>query len=109
MSCLPLSLDLFERLSANENAISEGQTLEGNDSYYADVGLTSSGERLKEEYKIVIKYTIEIEGLPIYTENYDAAKLRKEVEANEQTLREYWFRRVKVLLAAVTGEAFLPV
>jgi hypothetical protein len=41
-----------------------------------DVGLTSSAERLKEEYKVVIKYTIEIEGLPVYTESYDAAKLR---------------------------------
>jgi hypothetical protein len=60
-----------------------------------DVGLKSSAERLKEEYKVVIKYTIEIEGLPVYAENYDAAKLRKEVEADEQTLREYWFRRVK--------------
>jgi len=40
-----------------------------------DVGLTSSAERLKEEYKVVIKYTIEIEGLPVYTESYDATKL----------------------------------
>jgi len=38
-----------------------------------DVGLTSSAERLREEYKLVIKYTIEIEGLPVYTESYDAA------------------------------------
>ncbi len=44
-----------------------------------DVGLTSSAERLKEEYKVVIKYTIEIEGLPVYAESYDAARLRNEV------------------------------
>jgi len=48
-----------------------------------DVGLTSSAERLKEEYKVVIKYAIEIEGLPVYTESYDAEKLRKEVQADE--------------------------
>jgi hypothetical protein len=30
-----------------------------------DVGVTSSAERLKEEYKVVIKYSIEIEGLPV--------------------------------------------
>jgi hypothetical protein len=51
-----------------------------------DGGLTSSAERLKEEYKVVIKYTIEIEGLPFYTDSSDAAKLRKEVEAAEQTV-----------------------
>jgi hypothetical protein len=38
---------------------------------------------LKEEYKVVIKYAIEIEGLPVYTESYDAEKLRKEVQADE--------------------------
>jgi hypothetical protein len=31
----------------------------------SDVGLASSAQRLKEEYKVVIKYTIEIEGLPV--------------------------------------------
>jgi hypothetical protein len=63
-----------------------------------DVGLTSSAEPLKEEYKVVVKYTIEIEGLPIYTESYDAAKLRKGSETDEQTLREYWFRRVECVI-----------
>jgi hypothetical protein len=74
-----------------------------------DVGLTSSAKRLKEEYKVVIKYTIEIEGLPVYTESYDAEKLRKEVEADEQTLREYWFRRVKCVIGCRDRRGFLPV
>jgi hypothetical protein len=34
-----------------------------------DVGLTSSVEPLKEEYRVVIKYTVEIEGLPVYSES----------------------------------------
>ncbi len=71
-----------------------------------DVGLTSSAERLKEEYKVVIKYTIEIEGQPVYTESYDAATLRKEVEADEQTLREYWFRRVKCVIGCRDRRGF---
>ena len=71
-----------------------------------DVGLTSSAERLNEEFKVVIKYTIEIEGLPVYTESYDAAKLRKEVEADEQALREYWFRRVKCVIGCRDRRGF---
>jgi hypothetical protein len=41
-----------------------------------DVGLTSSAEPLNEEYRVVIKYTIEIEGLAVYSESYDVAKRR---------------------------------
>jgi hypothetical protein len=96
--CLPLLLDLFERLSVNENASQKNRRSKTTIHSMPDVGLTSSAERLKEGYKVVIKYSIEIEGLPVYTESYDAEKLRKEVEANEQTLREYWFRRVKCVI-----------
>ena len=40
-----------------------------------DVGLFSATDPLSPDYKVVIKYTIEIEGLPVYTESYDATKL----------------------------------
>ena len=45
-----------------------------------------------------IKYTIEVEGLAIYSESYDVAKLRKEIKENEQEARENWFRRIKCVV-----------
>lgn len=63
-----------------------------------DVGLTSAAETLDPKYKVVIKYTIEVEGLAIYSERYDVAKLRKETKEDEQKARENWFRRLKCVV-----------
>ena len=59
-----------------------------------DVGLTSSVEPLKDDQKVVIKYTVEIDGLPVYTETYDVEKLHNEINSSEETIRAIWFRRV---------------
>ncbi|HZC34448.1 MAG TPA: hypothetical protein VE242_02480 [Chthoniobacterales bacterium] len=71
-----------------------------------DVGLTSSAEPLSGDYKVVIKYTIEVEGLPVYSESYDVAKLRKEMEADEQDIREIWFRRVQCVIRCRNRRGF---
>jgi hypothetical protein len=71
-----------------------------------DVGLTSSAEPLSDEYKVVIKYTVEVNGLPVYTETYDAEKLRKEWESDEQIVRENWFWRIKCVLGCRTRRGF---
>ena len=60
-----------------------------------DVGLTSAAEPLDPNYKVVIKYTIEVEGLPVYSESYDVEKLRKEINKDPQEARDNWFRRIK--------------
>ena len=62
-----------------------------------DVGLTSAADPLDPKYKVVIKYTIEVEGLAIYSESYDVEKLRKEIKEDEQA-RDHWFRRIKSVL-----------
>ncbi|MBV8483869.1 MAG: hypothetical protein JO077_13515 [Verrucomicrobia bacterium] len=58
-----------------------------------DVGLTSSVEPLTDQ-KVIIKYTVEINGLPVYTESYDVGKLQNELHTSEDTIRAAWFRRV---------------
>ena len=58
-----------------------------------DVGLTSSVEPLTDQ-KVIIKYTVEINGLPVYTESYDVGKLQNELYTSEDTIRAAWFRRV---------------
>jgi hypothetical protein len=71
-----------------------------------DVGLTSSSEPLSSEYKVVVKYTVEVDGLPVYTETYDVEKLRKELESEEHTVREHWFRRIKCVIGCRTRRGF---
>ena len=71
-----------------------------------DVGLTCSAEPLKGDCRVVIKYTVEVEGLAVYTESYDVAKLRKELEIDEKTLRENWFRRVKCVIGCRNRRGF---
>jgi haloacid dehalogenase-like hydrolase len=63
-----------------------------------DVGLTSSSEPLQPDYKVIIKYTVEVEGLAVYTETYDIEKLRREIEMDERTIREIWFRRLTCVI-----------
>ena len=63
-----------------------------------DVGLTSAADPLDPKYKVVIKYTIEVEGLAIYSESYDVEKLRKEIKEDEQEARKNWFRRIKCVV-----------
>jgi hypothetical protein len=69
-------------------------------------GHTSSSEPLDPDYKVVIKYSVEVDGLPIYTETYDAAKLGKEVEADEATVRDIWFRRITCVVGCRNRRGF---
>jgi hypothetical protein len=63
-----------------------------------DVGLTSATEPLPKNAKVVIKYSVEVEGLPVYNESYDAEKLAAELEEDEATTVLLWARRIKCLV-----------
>jgi hypothetical protein len=65
-----------------------------------DVGLTTATEPLDPKYRVVIKYSVEVEGLPVYQESYDVEKLKKELEEDEEKVAELWLRRVKCVVAA---------
>jgi hypothetical protein len=71
-----------------------------------DVGLTSNAEPLSPEYKVIIKYSVEVDGLAVYTETYDAEKLRKELEADEKIVKENWFRRIYCVVGCRTRRGF---
>jgi len=45
-----------------------------------DVGLTTFTEPLSADTRVVIKYSVEVNGLPVYTETYDARKIERENE-----------------------------
>lgn len=60
-----------------------------------DVGLFTAAKPLDPEYKVVIKFSVEVEGLPVYQESYDVDTLKKELEQDESRLTTIWLRRVK--------------
>lgn len=60
-----------------------------------DVGLLSSTEPLPKDAKVVIKYSVEVEGLPVYNESYCVDTLAEELKKDEKTVVENWIRRLK--------------
>ena len=60
-----------------------------------DVGLFSATEPLPKEARVIIKYSVEVEGLPVYNETYDVAKIAAELAADPGRAIEVWARRIK--------------
>lgn len=64
-----------------------------------DVGLFTATEPLPKKAKVVIKYVVEVEGLPVYTETYDADKIANELKQDEAKAVALWSRRIKCVVA----------
>jgi hypothetical protein len=71
-----------------------------------DVGLFSASEPLGKDLKVVIKYSVEVEGLPVYSESYDVEKLATELEKDESKVKELWARRIKCVVACRKRRGF---
>jgi hypothetical protein len=75
-------------------------------AYMPDVGLTSATEPLHKDAKVVIKYSVQVEGLPVYQETYDVDKLAAELKADRSKFKELWLRRVECVVEARHKHAF---
>jgi hypothetical protein len=71
-----------------------------------DVGLFSATEPLSKDYKVIIKFSVEVEGLPVYNETYDVDELARELEQDEGKALEIWSRRLKCVVACRHREGF---
>lgn len=71
-----------------------------------DVGLTTATEPSLASAKVVIKYSVEVEGLPVYQESYDVEKLASELEEDRESFTELWLRRVECVVKARHGPEF---
>jgi hypothetical protein len=71
-----------------------------------DVGLFTATDPLPKDYKVVIKYSVEVEGLPVYTETYNADQLARELEKDEAKVIEIWARRIKCIAACRRRHGF---
>jgi hypothetical protein len=71
-----------------------------------DVGLTSATQPLPEDAKVIIKYSVQVEGLPVYQETYDVDKLAAELKADRAKFKELWLKRVECVVEARDQHAF---
>jgi hypothetical protein len=59
-----------------------------------NVGLLEAGNPLPPEAQVSIRYVVEVEGLPVYTELYDVSKLREESAGNRDATVAAWVKRL---------------
>jgi hypothetical protein len=71
-----------------------------------DVGLTTNSEPLSDDMRVVIKYSVEVNGLPVYNESYDVEKLRKELKEDEERVAGLWLRRIKCVVGCQPRHGF---
>jgi hypothetical protein len=71
-----------------------------------DVGLFTATEPLSPSMKVVIKYSVEVEGLPVYQESYDVDKLAKELEEDREGVKEVWVRRIECVVKCKRKHGF---
>jgi hypothetical protein len=60
-----------------------------------DVGLFTAAKPLEPDYKVIIKFAVEVEGLPVYQETYDVEALAKELKNDPDRFASIWLRRIK--------------
>ena len=59
-----------------------------------DVGLFTAAKPLDSDYNVVIKFAVEVEGLPVYQESYDVDTLTKELKKDPERFAALWLRRI---------------
>jgi hypothetical protein len=65
-----------------------------------DVSLFSATDPVPADTPVIIKFSVEVGGLPVYQESYDVDKLRAEDEADPEKNATLWLRRMRCVLNA---------
>lgn len=71
-----------------------------------DVGLLTFTDPLPRDAKVIIKYSVEVNGLPVYTETYDVKQIERELKTNARNVRENWLRRIQCAICCRTRRGF---
>ena len=71
-----------------------------------DVGLTTATEPLDKNAKVVIKFSVEVNGLAVYSESYDAEKVAEELHSDRRLTSELWLRRLEAVVASRNRRRF---
>jgi hypothetical protein len=71
-----------------------------------DVGLLTATEPLPEDARVVIKYSVEVNGLPVYNESYDVRKIERELKAEPDQTKQNWLRRIQCAVCCMRRHGF---
>lgn len=71
-----------------------------------DVSLFTATEPVASDIPVIIRYSVEVGGLPVYNESYDVDKLAAELEEDEAKAATLWIRRLKCVIAARNRPGF---
>ncbi|WP_265595265.1 hypothetical protein [Verrucomicrobium sp. BvORR106] len=63
-----------------------------------DVGLFTATEPVSSDTPVIIKFSVEVGGLPVYQESYDVDTLREEDKADPDKIAALWLRRLRCVL-----------
>jgi hypothetical protein len=63
-----------------------------------DVGLTTATEPVSPKEKVIIKYSVHVGGLAVYSETYDVEKIAVEIATNREEVKELWMRRLEAVV-----------
>lgn len=65
-----------------------------------DVGLFTATKPVSKSLDVIIRYSVEVGGLPVYSESYDVDTLTKELAKDEHKALTLWARRLKAPIEA---------
>ncbi|QIF02871.1 hypothetical protein [Roseimicrobium sp. ORNL1] len=64
-----------------------------------DVSLFTATEPIPADTPVIIRYSVEVGGLPVYNESYDVDKLASEVAQDKARALGFWARRLLAPIA----------
>ncbi len=70
------------------------------------VGLFTATEPVFNSTPVIIRYSVEVGGLPVYNESYDVDTLAVELEMDEAKALRLWARRLKCVVEARHRQGF---
>src|SRR4051812_23494842 len=65
-----------------------------------DVSLFTATNPIDSKTPVIIKYSVEVGGLPVYNESYDVDTLAENVKADKEKALELWARRLLCVIEA---------
>ncbi|MGV3660243.1 MAG: hypothetical protein ACO1TE_08655 [Prosthecobacter sp.] len=65
-----------------------------------DVGLLTATEPVPKKTPVIIRYSVEVGGLPVYNESYDVDTLARELDKDEARVHAFWLRRLDCAIKA---------
>lgn len=75
-------------------------------SVMPDVGLFTATKPVSKKLPVIIRYSVEVGGLPVYTESYDVDTLAAELKKDEAAALTLWSRRLKCPVEARNRPGF---